>query len=87
MVAAVASVVVFVIKESRVDEIEDVAKAVVERSVDFDGLDDVILLLAFSGSAPRSTRRPTCPRNLELEERLFTVALLFRLWGLEKCGN
>ena len=63
-----------ILEEARVDEVEDAAEVVLERPVDFDRLDDVITL------ADAAARGRLCrPRNLELEVRLFQIAvLLFR---------
>ena len=75
---------IVILEESRVDEVEDAAKVVLERPVDLDRLHDKVLL-----GVGRLVGRP---RNLELEVRLLPVSsaiLLFRFWGagIDQKGN
>ena len=66
---------IVILEESRVDEVEDAAKVVLERPVHLDRLHDEVLLGV--GLVGRS-------RNLEFEIGLLAVSialLLFRFWG------
>ena len=70
-----AAIAIVILEESRVDEVEDAAKVVLERPVDLDRLHDKVLLGV--GLVGR-------PRNLKLEVGLLAVSaalLLSRFWG------